>query len=166
MSESASTVRPSNSVLRFEEAKSPVMWVLAIFSLAIAAFAATAAPASSAAPDNGVAIGGFVGAIICFLAASRRWIADFDIKARRFRLSRRLFGLWTRTVADCPFDQCRHVGRIEFEHEGGLTYWVYIELADGTRHNIPLKRPTFVEAGRVATDLSETTRISRFDTKV
>jgi hypothetical protein len=73
------------------------------------------------------------------------------------------FGRWTATVVDCPLDRCRQLGRIEYETDG--SYGVYVELSDGTRHAIPLKDSSFEEAGRVASQLSDATGITRRDTK-
>jgi hypothetical protein len=60
-------------------------------------------------------------------------------------------------------DRCRQLGRIEYETDG--SYGVYVELSDGTRHAIPLKDSSFEEAGRVASQLSDATGITRLDTK-
>lgn len=104
-------------------------------------------------------------ACLSFWIASRRWRTEFDLRTRRLKVFRRFLGRWTKTIVDCPLDQCRALGRIEYETEGHPSYGVYVELADGTRHDVPLRNPTIQEAGRVAAQLTEATGISRLDTK-
>lgn len=164
MIESASPVGQAGSVLVFEGGQPAGIRIVAIGAFAIAAFALAAAPAPSIATGGGV-IGCLLLAFMFSLIASRRWIAEIDLSARTLRIFRRSLGRWTRTVVDCPLDQCRRLGRIEYETDGHLSYGVYVELINGSRHAIPLKDSSFEEAGRVASQLSEATGISRLDTK-
>jgi hypothetical protein len=163
MPESASPVRQPGSILRFEEGRSPIIWLVLIGGFALAGIVLVAAPASSAATSSGAFIACVLFAIMFSLIASRQWIAEIDLRTRTLRLSRRSFGRWTATVVDCPLDRCRQLGRIEYETDG--SYGVYVELSDGTRHAIPLKDSSFEEAGRVASQLSDATGITRLDTK-
>ena len=162
MSESASPGGQSGSVLRFETSLSPIKWIVPAGAFAIAGLALAFAPDSPASTSGGAAIACILLAIVFALAASRRWIAEIDLRTKTIRLSKRAFGRWTRVV-DRPFDQCRRLGRIEYETDG--SYGVYIELTDGTLHAIPLKDSSFEEAGRVASQLSDATGIARLDTK-
>ena len=162
MSESASPGGQSGSVLRFETSQSPIKWIVPIGAFAIAGLALAFAPDSPASTSGGAAIACILLAIVFALAASRRWIAEIDLRTKTIRLSKLAFGRWTRVV-DRPFDQCRRLGRIEYEADG--SYGVYIELSDRTLHAIPLKDSSFEEAGRVASQLSDATGITRLDTK-
>ena len=162
MSESASPGGQCGSVLRFETSQSPIKRIVPIGAFAIAGLALAFAPDSPASTSGGAAIACILLAIVFALAASRRWIAEIDLRTKTIRLSKRAFGRWTRVV-DRPFDQCRRLGRIEYETDG--SYGVYIELTDGTLHAIPLKDSSFEEAGRVASQLSDATGITRLDTK-
>ena len=135
----------------------------AVGAFAVAAFILAAEPVPSLATDGGAVIELLLLAFMCSLIASRWWIAEIDLSARTLRIFRRSLGRWTRTVVDCPLDQCRRLGR--YEAEGDFSYGVYVELIDGSRHAIPLKGSSFEEAGRVASQLSEATGISRLDTR-
>jgi hypothetical protein len=97
------------------------------------------------------------------LNASRRWTAEIDLTTRRFRVSRRSFGRWTKAIVDCPFDECSALGTFEYDTEGHLSYSVYVKLKDGTRHAIPLTDSTLSEAARVASQVSAATGIPRLD---
>jgi len=121
--------------------------------------------ASSMPGSSGAAIACLLLAFMFSLVATRRWIAEIDLRARTLRISRRSFGRWTKTSVHCSLDQCRRLGRIEYETDGHLSYGVYVELTDGTRHAIPLKDSTLQEAGRVASQLSDLTEIPRLDTR-
>ena len=162
MTASASPGGQGGSVLRFETSLSPIKWIVPAGAFAIAGLALAFAPDSPASTSGGAAIACILLAIVFALAASRRWIAEIDLRTKTIRLSKRAFGRWTRVV-DRPFDQCRRLGRIEYERDG--SYGVYIELTDGTLHAIPLKDSSFEEAGRVASQLSDATGITRLDTK-
>jgi len=164
MSESASPGGQGGSVLRFETSRSPIKWIVPSGAFAVAGLALAFAPDSSATTSGGPVIACILLAIIFSLIASSRWIAEIDLKAQTIRLSKRSFGRWTRVV-DRPFDQCRRLGRIEYETDGHRSYGVYFELTDGTRHAVPLKDSSFEEAGRVASQLSDATGIARLDTK-
>jgi hypothetical protein len=94
------------------------------------------------------------------IVASRRWIAEINLRARTLRISRLLFGRWTKTIVHCSLDQCRSLGITEHETECIVLYGVYVELTDGTRHTIPLKNSTLQEAGHVASQISDLTGIS------
>lgn len=102
-------------------------------------------------------------AFLLFLSVSRRQIAEVDFEARRLRISRRWFGRWTRTVVDCPFDECSALGTFETDADGHLSYSAYVKLKNGTRHAIPLQDSTLSEAARVASQLSTATGIPRLD---
>jgi hypothetical protein len=164
MSESASPGREGGPVLRFETGRSPIKWIVPIGAFTIAGLAIAFAPASSDTTSGGVVIACFLVALMFSLIASSRWIAEIDLRTRTIRLSKRSFGRWTRVV-DRPFDQCRALGRIEYETDGHRSYGVYVELTDGTRHAIPLKDSSFEEAGHVASQLTDATGITRLDTK-
>ena len=103
-------------------------------------------------------------ACILFAAVSRDWIAEIDLAARRLRISRRFLGRRTKTIVDCPFEECHALGTFEYESDGPpYSYSVYLELTDGTRHTIPLTDSTLNEATRLACQLSAATGISRLD---
>jgi hypothetical protein len=116
-------------------------------------------------PANAGAVVGFLFiACIIFLSLSRRWTAEIDMASRRLRIFRRSFGRWTKTIVDCPLDECNVFGTIEYNTDGHISYGVYVQLKHGTRHAIPLKNSTFNEAARVASQLSTATGIPRLDT--
>ncbi|PIT01081.1 hypothetical protein TSA1_10165 [Bradyrhizobium nitroreducens] len=100
-----------------------------------------------------------------FWIAYKRTTAQIDLRARRLKIFRRLIGPWIKTVVDCPLDQCRALGRIEYESDGHVSYGVYVELVTGRRHDIPIQESTIQEAGSVAARLSEATGIPKLDTK-
>ena len=162
MTARASPGGQGGSVLRFETSLSPIKWIVPVGAFAIAGLALAFAPDSPASTSAGAVIACILLAMVLALAASRRWIAEVDLRTKTIRLSKRSFGRWTRVV-DRPFDQCRRLGRIEYEADG--SYGVYIELSDRTLHAIPLKDSSFEEAGRVASQLSDATGITRLDTK-
>jgi hypothetical protein len=161
MIDGAPQIGESRHILVFQEGRSALALVatIAVFGV-VAIFAAIDALAgSSTPPESGAVVGVLLLAWLFFLTASRRWIAKFDLQTRTLNISRRSFGRWTKTIFDCPLDQCRMLGRIETDGQ----YGVYVELADGTRHAIPLKTTTLQEAGKVAAELSEATGIPRLD---
>ena len=156
----APQIGESRHFLVFQEDRSALALVAPIAAFGVAAiFAAFDRSLGSA----GAFVACLLMACMFLLIASRRWIAEFDLQARTLNISRRSLGRWTKTIVDCPLDQCRMLGRIEYETDGYLSYGVYVELADGARHAIPLKTPTFQEAGKVAAELSEATGIPRLD---
>jgi hypothetical protein len=156
----APQIGESRHILVFQEGRSALASVAPIAAFGVAAiFAAFDRSLGSA----GAAVGCLLMACVFSLIASRRWIADFDLQTRTLNISRRSLGRWTKTIVDCPLDQCRMLGRIAYEADGHLSYGVYVELADGTRHAIPLKTATLQEAGKVAAELSEATGIPRLD---
>ncbi|WP_143099505.1 hypothetical protein [Bradyrhizobium sp. cf659] len=104
-------------------------------------------------------------AIFLLLTAMRRRIVEFDLVTRKLTMSHSRFRRPNKVFLDCPFDQCRALGRIEYETDGHASYGVYVELLSGRRHDIPVKGKTVQEAGRVAARLSEATGIPRLDTK-
>ena len=165
MIDGAPQIGESRHILVFQEGRSALALVAPIVAFGVAAiFAAIDASAGSSPPESaGAVVACLLMACIFFLIASRRWIAEFDLQARTLNISRRSLGRWTKTIVDCPLDQCRMLGRIAYEADGHLSYGVYVELADGTRHAIPLKTPTLQEAGKVAAELSEATGIPRLD---
>jgi len=160
MIDGAPQIGESRHILVFQEGRSALALVAPIAAFGVAAiFAAFDRSPGSA----GAVVACLLMACMFFLIASRRWIAEFDLQTRTLNISRRSLGRWTKTIVDCPLDQCRMLGRIEYERDGHLSYGVYVELADGTRHAIPLKTPTLQEAGKVAAELSEATGIPRLD---
>jgi hypothetical protein len=78
-------------------------------------------------------------------------------------VSRRFLGRWTKTIVDCPLDECRALGTFETETDGPSAYSLYVKVADGTRHTIPLTDSTLNEAARDASQLSAATGIPRLD---
>jgi hypothetical protein len=132
---------------------------------AFASFIVALAIATLATGENTArALAGLViFACILFAAVTRRWIAEIDLEARRLKVSRRVLGRWTRTIVDCPLDECRALGTFEYETDGPPSYNVYVELRDGTRHTIPLTDSTLNEAARLASQLSAATGIPRLD---
>jgi hypothetical protein len=148
-------------VLVFERKRSVAIWMI---PAGLVAGAAVAAGSSSAEAKSSV--------VLCLLLAcmfvsiaSQRTSVHIDLHARRLRILRRFLGRWGKTIVDCPLDQCRALGRIEYESDGHATYGVYVELLSGRRHDIPVKEKTVQEAGRVAAQLSDATGIPRLDTK-
>jgi hypothetical protein len=103
--------------------------------------------------------------IIFVSTVTRRRTVEFDLVNRKMTISQSLIGLPNKLILDCPFDQCRAFGRIEYDTDGHASYGVYVELLSGKRHDIPVKEKTSQEAGRVAARLSEATGIPRLDTK-
>jgi hypothetical protein len=138
------------------------IWI--VLTAAFVVFAVVA-DTSSVPGSGGVVIGCLLMAAVVAVAGSRRWCAEFDLRTRILKISRRSFGRWTKTKVRCSFEQCRQLGRIEYETEENPLYGVYIELMDGTRHAIPLKYYTIQEAGRVAAQICGLTGIPRLDTK-
>src|SRR5262245_31323730 len=166
MIESASPAGQSASVLVFENGQAARMWIVPIGAVALAAVVVIAHPPAWSRPGtSGVVIACILIASMFSLIASRRWIAEIDLRARTLTISRRSFGRWTKTSVHCALDQCRRLGRIEYETDRHLSYGVYVELTDGTRHAIPLKDSTLQEAGRVASQLSDLTKIPRLDAR-
>jgi hypothetical protein len=162
MIDGAPQIGESLHILVFQEGRSALAKVAPIAAFGVVGiFAAFDRSLESA----GAAVGCLLMAFLFSLIASRRWIAEFDLQTRTLNISRRSLGRWTKTIVDCPLDQCRMLGRIEYETDGQLSYGVYVELVDGTRHTIPLKTPTLQEAGKVAAELSEATGIPRLDTR-
>jgi hypothetical protein len=104
-------------------------------------------------------------AIFLLLTATRRRIVEFDLVARKLTMSHSRFRRPNKVILDCPFDQCRALGRIEYDSDGHVSYGVYVELVSGRRHDIPITESTIQEAGRIAARLSDATGIPRLDTK-
>jgi hypothetical protein len=129
---------------------------------AIFAFAIMRAPTPA---SEQIAVVSMLALVACslLLNATRRWTAEIDLKTRRFRVSRRSFGRWTKAIVDCPFDECSALGTFEYDTDGHVSYSVYVKLKDGTRHAIPLANSTLNEAARVASQLSTATGIPRLD---
>ncbi|WP_050627218.1 hypothetical protein [Bradyrhizobium viridifuturi] len=161
MTDHASSNEQLGTALTFERGRSATAWIL---SAALIAIPTIAASVGSTEAKGSV--------IVCLLLACMfisigyyKSITEFDLRTRRFKVSRRFVARRSKTIADCPLDQCRALGRIEYGTDDHPSYGVYVELADGTRHEVPLKKPTIQEAGRVASLLSEATGIPRLDTK-
>ena len=97
----------------------------------------------------------------CILVANstRRWTLEVDLVKRRLRLTRQFLNLWTRTIVDCPFDQCRALGIIIYEAEGRTSCSAYFQLKNSQRHAIPLHKMTFTEITAFIQDLSAETGI-------
>jgi hypothetical protein len=162
---STSPARQSTSVLVFESGQAAGRWIVPIGAVALAAVVVANSAAWSMPGSSGVVVACLLIASMFSIIASRRWIAEFDLRARTLRISRRSFGRWTKTSVHCSFDQCRRFGRIEYDTGGHLSYGVYVELTDGTRHAIPLRNSTLQEAGRVASQICDLTAIPRLDTR-
>jgi hypothetical protein len=163
--ENTSPAGQSASVLVFENGRAAGVWIVPIGAVAFAAVVMTNSAAWSTPESSGVVVACLLIASLFSIIASSRWIAEIDLRARTLRISRRSFGRWTKTSVHCSLDQCRRLGRIEYETDGHLSYGVYVELTDGTRHAIPLGDSTFQEAGRVASQISDLTAIPRLDAR-
>jgi hypothetical protein len=136
-----------------------------IVGIYIYAFATGSTPTPSLPVNAGVFIALLLFACIFFHVVTRQWIAEIDLIARRLKISRRSFGRWTKAIVNCPLDECSKLGTIEYNTDGHVSYGVYVELKQGTRHAIPLQSSTFKEATRVASKLTEATGIPTLDTK-
>jgi hypothetical protein len=158
---------PSESVLVFERGGDhggviPIAFV-GVVCLTIILIGVSAA--QSMPGNGGFVVGCLLVVFMAFSIASRQFIVEFDLRARTLKITRRSFGRWTKTIVHCPFDECHRLGRIVYTGaEGELSYGVYVELSDGTRHAVPLKRSTLLETGLVASELSNATGIQRQDT--
>src|SRR5450756_1864964 len=78
------------------------------------AFIANSSNTWSMPTNAGAFIGCLIIACIVGLSASRQWTAEIDLAARRLKISRRSFGRWTKTIVDCPLDECNVFGTIEY----------------------------------------------------
>jgi hypothetical protein len=163
--ENTSPAGQSASVLVFENGRAAGVWIVPIGAVAFAAVVMTNSAAWSTPESSGVVVACLLIASLFSIVASSRRIAEIDLRARTLRVSRRSFGRWTKASVHCSLDQCRRLGRIEYETDGHLSYGVYVELTDGTRHAIPLRDSTFQEAGRVASQISDLTAIPRLDAR-
>ncbi|MGY4434716.1 hypothetical protein ACVWWO_007193 [Bradyrhizobium sp. F1.13.1] len=153
--------RDSSAVLVFERKPSAIIWMIPAGLVGVAVVVAS----SGGAVAGGSVVLWLLLACMFFSIASQRTIVHIDLRARRLTILRRLFGRWGKTIVDCPLDQCRALGRIEYESDGHASYGVYVELLSGSRHDIPVREATIQEAGRVAARLAEATGIPRLDTK-
>jgi hypothetical protein len=161
MIEGAELAGTSKAVLVFRgNASAAAAWIIPIGLFVFCAITLANAPSAT---GGGAVVGCLLVAIVFSLIAMRRQIAEIDLNAGTLRIFRQYLGRWTKTIVNCSLDRCRQLGRIEYETEGHLSYGVYIELADGTRHAIPLEKSTFAETGRVASQLSDATGIPRTD---
>lgn len=150
-----------DAVLVFEKKRATTIWFLPVV---LAAGAIIAIGSNSIEAKGGVLL--FVVLACMFIwIASQRTTVQIDLRARRLKIIRRFFGQWVKTILDCPLDQCRALGRIEYETNGHVSYGVYVELLSGSRHDIPIMKSTIQEAGRIAAQLSDATGIPRLDTK-
>jgi hypothetical protein len=165
MVEGSPGVKRSGQTLIFSSVK-PGFDATAFVGIMIIAIAFVADRSNTwSMPANAGAVVGFLFiACIIGLSASRQWTAEIDMTSRRLRISRLSFGRWTRTIVDCPLDECSVFGTIGYSTDGHVSYGVYVQLKRGTRHAIPLKNSTFNEAARVASQLSAATGIPRLDT--
>jgi hypothetical protein len=148
-------------ILVFERKRSVVIWMIPAGLVALAVVEAR----SGTIVEGGSVILWLLLACMFFSIASQRTTVHIDLRARRLRILRRFLGRWGKTIVDCPFDQCRAIGRIEYENDGPSSYGVYVELLSGRQHDIPVKERTVQEAGRVAAQLANVTGIPRLDTK-
>ena len=148
----------TSSVLVFGSKRSVVIWTIPAGLVAVAVFIATSGPDKA---NDGLFF--LLLACVSSSIASRRTTVHIDLRARKLRIFRHFFGQWGKTIVDCPFDQCRALGRIEYEN-GNDWYGVYVELLSGRRHAIPIKGKAIQEASRVAAQLAEATGIPRRDT--
>jgi len=139
MMESTSPTGQSASVLVFENGRAAGVWIVPIGAVAFAAVVMTNSAAWSTPESSGVVVACLLIASLFSIIASSRWIAEIDLRARTLRISRRSFGRWTKTSVHCSLDQCRKLGRIEYE--------------------------TFQEAGRVASQIPDLTAIPRLDAR-
>jgi hypothetical protein len=161
MDEVTSPNKRFKPVLLFESSRSAAIWLLPGGLVAVAIIAAGS---SSTEAKSSVVLCVLL-ACMFFSIASQRTTVEIDLRARRLKIFRRFFGRWIKTIVDCPLDQCRALGRIEYETDGHASYGVYVELLSGRRHDIPIKEKTVQESGRVAARLSDATGIPRLDTK-
>ncbi|EJN13844.1 hypothetical protein PMI42_02586 [Bradyrhizobium sp. YR681] len=150
----------TSAVLIFEK-KHPTFIVLLPYVFVIAAVCAAGFISNEDKGDGLI----FLLLLAFFWIAYKRTTVQIDLRTRRLQIFRRLIGPWIKTVVDCPLDQCRALGRIEYETDGHVSYGVYVELVTGRRHDIPIQESTIQEAGRVAARLSDATGIPRLDTK-
>jgi hypothetical protein len=152
--------------LIFSSGKPGVGWVAFLCALIFAAaLAADSSDAWSIPTHGGAVIGILLIAGIIGVSLSRQWTAEIDMAARRLKISRRSLGRWTKTVVDCPLDECTAFGTIEYNTEGQISYGAYVQLKSGRQHAIPLKTSAFKEAAKVASQLSAATGIPRLDTR-
>src|SRR5438270_2432763 len=135
--------KDSSAVLVFERKRSAIIWMIAVSLVAVAVVAASSGEAVAA----GSVVLWLLLACMFFSIASQRTTVRIDLRARRPTILRRLLGRWGRTIVDCPLDQCRALGRIEYESDGHALYGVYVELLSGRRHDIPVNDTTIQEAG-------------------
>ena len=135
--------------------------VFAIATLSTGNLATTATPGNAA----GTAVVILFFAYILFASVTRVSIVEIDMATRRLRIFRRSFGRWTKTIVDCPLDQCTAFGTIEYDTDGRISYGAYVQLSNGRQHAIPAADSSFKEAARVASQLSAATGIPRLDTK-
>jgi hypothetical protein len=129
------------------------------------AFVADSSNNWSMPANAGAVIGMLLLASVIGVSVSRQWTAEIDMAARRLKISRLSLGRWTRTIVDCPLDECVAFGTIEYNTEGQISYGAYVQLKNGRKHAIPLKNSTFGEAASVASRLSSATGIPRLDTR-
>jgi len=97
--------------------------------------------------------------------AFRQWTFEIDRDQKRLRLFRQWFGLWGRTVVDCPFEDCVAVGTVEYNSDGYMTYGAYFKLIDGSWHAIPTRGNSFEAAASVVRQVSGAIGIPRLDIK-
>jgi hypothetical protein len=161
MTEVTSPNQRFEPVLVFEGKRSAVIRIIPAGLVA----AAVIAVSSSSTEARSSSVLWLLLAFMFVSIASRRTIVHIDLHARRLKIVRRILGRWGETIVDCPFDQCRAFGRIEYETEGHASYGVYVELLSGRRHDIPISDRSIQEAGRVAAELSDATGIPRLDTR-
>jgi hypothetical protein len=148
-------------VMVFETNRSAAIWLFPAFFVA----AAIIAVGSNSIEAKGSILLFLLLACMFLRIASQQTTVQIDLRARRLKIFRRFIGQWIKTIVDCPLDQCRALGRIEYETDGHVSYGVYIELVSGRRHDIPFREKTLEEAGRIAARLAEATGVPRLDTK-
>ena len=103
--------------------------------------------------------------VIAFFAAiflanvARRSVLEIDLTTRRLRLTRSCLTLWTRTIVDRRFEECRALGTILYNTDGRYTWTAFFQVENSQRHAIPLPRMAFAETKAFVRDLSAKTGI-------
>jgi hypothetical protein len=147
-------VEPVDQRLRFSSGGvSPFMVLAGLAFLAVAAGTFT----SGHTPGEVAVLAFFA----CILLASsvRRSIVEFDLATRRLSLTREFLNLWSRTIVDRPFNECRALGIIMYNANGRVSCSAYFQLIDSQRHAIPRHKMTYTAATWFVRKLSAATGI-------
>jgi hypothetical protein len=86
----------------------------------------------------------------------RRLITEIDMVNRRFRISRRNGG-YLLTIVDRPLGMCASLGVTKDMTAHSPSYRASVELKDGKRHAITLRKSSPGEATWVVSQLSDAT---------